>query len=147
MPKLVPSDIHRSPFATFKYTLPFPPSVNHYWDSQIIGGGNKRRIHKFIAKAGTAFRKEAAKLIKRRPGTRRRLEATLILCRGDRIEYDVDNFSKGVWDALQHCGVFQKDSQIDRLVVERGDVVEKPGCCLVTIREIGYAKQTVSTAN
>ncbi len=47
-----------------------------------------------------------------------RLAVAITVAWQDRRRRDVDNFAKGVLDALQPCA-FDDDAQIDRLVVER----------------------------
>lgn len=33
---------------------------------------------------------------------------------------DIDNFTKGLWDALTDAGVWEDDSQVDELIIRRG---------------------------
>jgi crossover junction endodeoxyribonuclease RusA len=89
-----------------RLTLPFPLSVNHYWGAV----GNRR----FITLKGREFRNEVfAKCIKYRGyfGDSLLL-ASVEYFPPNKIKRDVDNFSKGVWDSLQHAKVFTDDNQI-----------------------------------
>lgn len=61
-----------------------------------------------------------------------RLALWLVVQAPDRRARDLDNTVKAVQDALTHAGVWLDDSQIDRLLVERGPVV-KGGMVSVTM--------------
>lgn len=63
-----------------------------------------------------------------------RLAVKVTLCPPDRRKRDLDNYVKALLDALTHANVWADDEQIDRLVIERGEVV-KGGKAVVTIRE------------
>ena len=53
----------------------------------------------------------------------------------DKRKRDVDNVLKPLLDALEHAGVYENDSQIDKLCITRMEV--KPqGLCDVTISVI-----------
>lgn len=99
--------------------LPWPPSVNAMWRN--VGGKT------LLSLRGRSFRKGAldACLLARVTGARLqgRLALHLVVCAPDRRSRDLDNTVKGVQDALTHAGVWLDDSQIDRLVVERGPIV------------------------
>lgn len=53
----------------------------------------------------------------------------------DKRMRDIDNLAKCVLDALQTARVFENDYQIDRLLIERKEVM-KPGKLFVSILEI-----------
>lgn len=111
--------------------LPYPPSVNHYW-------GTKGKI-RFIGAKGKAFRAEVMSRwyqARQQGFGRARLEVEILLCPPDRRRRDIDNPAKAMLDALAHARVFEDDSQIDRLIIVRGQI-EKGGAAVVTIRQIG----------
>lgn len=114
-----------------KFILPFPPSVNTYWRHVIIGRG----VRVLISREGREFREQSVAAIgqvgERLTG---RVEVIMRLCPPDRRSRDVDNYSKAVLDALTHAGVWVDDSQVDRLVLERGPVV-RGGRADVVVRE------------
>ena len=112
---------------TMQLTLPYPPTVNHYWGSR----GNRR----FILKRGLEFRSEVCAIVDA-AGLETlggRLLVDTVACPPDRRRRDLDNVCKATLDALAHAGVYQDDCQIDALHVERGAVI--PGG-KVTVRII-----------
>jgi crossover junction endodeoxyribonuclease RusA len=109
--------------------LPLPPSINSYW-----GFSGHRR---FINKAGVAFKEAVADYVSeyRVPKLgKARLEIQVTLYPKDKRIQDIDNRLKSLFDSLSNngAGVFDDDSQIDVLLVQRGEV-KKGGGCLVYI--------------
>ena len=109
--------------------LPLPPSINSYW-----GFSGHRR---FINKAGMAFKEAVADYVAeyRVPKLgKARLEIHVTLYPKDKRIQDIDNRLKSLFDSLSNngAGVFDDDSQIDVLLVQRGEV-KKGGGCLVYI--------------
>lgn len=96
-------------------TLPWPPSVNHYWE--------QRGAMRFLSRRALAFRREVKHLFweTKHPGFGgiERLSLTILLFPPDKRRRDVDNIIKSTSDSLQHAGVFEDDFQIDVLHVER----------------------------
>jgi crossover junction endodeoxyribonuclease RusA len=64
-----------------------------------------------------------------------RLEVRVTVCPPDNRRRDLDNVQKALLDALAKGGAYRDDSQIDRLVVERGPVTPG-GKVLVVIEPI-----------
>lgn len=95
-------------------TLPWPPSVNHYW----------RRVgaKTLISAAGRAYREHVVLLVrmaKLDPFTGLiRLEA--VFHQPDKRRRDLDNLPKAMLDALQHAGLYGDDSQIHHLDLRFG---------------------------
>ena len=110
-------------------TLPYPPSVNHYW--------RQFRGRAILSAKGRAYRVAvlAAVLEAGRPRVEGRLSIEIRLTMPDRRKRDLDNVQKAILDGLGHAGVYEDDSQIDRILVERG-AVDPPGCANVTLTEI-----------
>jgi crossover junction endodeoxyribonuclease RusA len=109
--------------------LPLPPSINSYW-----GFSGHRR---FINKAGVAFKEAVADYVAeyRVPKLgNARLEIHVTLYPKDKRIQDIDNRLKSLFDSLSNngAGVFDDDSQIDVLLVQRG-AIKKGGGCLVMI--------------
>jgi crossover junction endodeoxyribonuclease RusA len=100
--------------------LPFPPSMNHYWRRV----GNKT----IISKAGREYRK---RVMIENPATTEpnkddRLRVEIIAFQPDQRRRDLDNMLKAPLDALQACGAYHDDSQIDELIICRAYDKENP---------------------
>ena len=112
-------------------TLPYPPSVNHYWrraGSRTIVSAQGRRFRKQVA-AELAFER-----VRRFDG---RVAVRVIVHPPDRRRRDLDNVLKALLDALaQPGGAYRDDAQIDELEVLRGEVVTG-GRVVVTVEGIG----------
>lgn len=101
-----------------RLTLPVPPSANTYWRS-VPGKGV------LISKAGRQY-KETVRGI---AWTERvsmyaqhvKLELAMVVHFGDQRRRDLDNICKAAGDALKLVA-YVDDSQIDRLVVQRGAI-------------------------
>lgn len=115
---------------SYSYRLPWPPSVNCY-----IRRGNNRS---YMTKRGKEFRSNVchtilnSEMIGQLKG---RIAVHIELIPPDKRKRDCDNHIKAVLDALEHAGVYENDSQIDEIRVNRLHV-EPPGCCDVTICEL-----------
>jgi crossover junction endodeoxyribonuclease RusA len=118
---------------SIELVLPYPPSVNHYYRP------GERNGQRFLTARALDYR-HAVSLIVAAARAKKRLKSRLALdvvvnC-PDRRERDIDNLSKAVLDSLQAAGVFERDSQIDYLCVQRGSVV-KGGMVSVVVAELG----------
>jgi crossover junction endodeoxyribonuclease RusA len=113
-------------------TLPWPPSVNDYWE------GMGRRRH--VGQRGKDYRYEVFWTI--RQG---RFNGHF---QGDRVAVDIrafppekvrrrdlDNLLKCVLDSLTHAGLWTDDSQVDDLRVVRGEP-EGRGRLIVTVSRL-----------
>ena len=114
-----------------RLVLPWPPSVNDYWKPAKQGGMR-------ISAKGKAFRTNVEAVIfdelrgwKTMTG---RLRVKILATMPDRRPRDIDNLLKALLDALEHCRVFENDSQVDSLRIDRG-AVEKPGHVVVEITQ------------
>ncbi len=108
-------------------TLPFPPSVNTYW-----GFLGSRR---FLTAKARAFKSnvEAAFILSEHKGfADARINLVVFLHAPDKRARDIDNIAKPLLDALTQAGVFNDDSQVDRLLIVRREV-KKGGECRVVI--------------
>jgi crossover junction endodeoxyribonuclease RusA len=119
-----------SPARFIQLSLPYPPSVNHYW-----GQGKHGR---FIGKRGVAFRQavaEAALEAEVQP-LLGRLSVHIALFPPDKRQRDVDNVLKSLLDACEHAGCYESDSQIDELHIVRQEI-QKGGSCTIVILGLG----------
>jgi len=100
-------------------TLPYPPSINHYW----------RRVgpRTLLSREGRTFRRNVCALLggggPRKPPSGGRIALAMHAFPPDRRRRDLDNLAKPVLDALEHAGIYEDDSQIDLLLTRRRDVV------------------------
>lgn len=121
-----------------EFTLPFPPSVNHYW--------RNFRGRMVIGARGRAYRKAATDAIadQRVPcdGLGGPLQVELTAHPPDRRRRDLDNLQKALLDAVVAAGVIEDDSNIDDLRVTRGTVFPG-GKVAVVIRP--YTSETTFT--
>lgn len=95
-------------------SLPYPPSLNHYWRRNKGPG-----MH--ISDEGKAFRACVVALcaiVGHVPG---RVAVQVIAYPPDRRARDLDNILKGLLDALQHARAIENDSLIDSLLISRGE--------------------------
>ena len=105
--------------------------MNHIW----------RRVgpRTVISREGRRYRRDvcaalAAMRVERMDG---RLAVRVTVCPPDHRRRDLDNVQKALLDALAKGGAYRDDSQIDRLVVERGPVTPG-GKVLVVIEPIAH---------
>ncbi len=98
--------------ATLRFVLPFPPSVNRYY--RHVG------YRTLLSREGRQYRAAVCSLLAGRVQQPLSvpLQAELHLYPPDRRRRDWDNFQKGVWDSLQHAGIYLDDSQVRRAVIE-----------------------------
>lgn len=100
----------------YEFTLPWPPSVNGYWRS-FMG----RQI---ISKRGREYVKQVENVMRdlglHGEGLDCPLSVSIKLNPPTLRKYDVDNFSKGVFDALSKCGYWVDDDIVQSLTVTKG---------------------------
>lgn len=94
-------------------TLPWPPSVNRYW--RAVGGRN------ILSKEGRDYRLRAMIAIRQQSVGRitGRIACAIKAFPPDNRRRDVDNILKGLLDALTAGEVYEDDSHIDQLSIER----------------------------
>lgn len=110
--------------------LPFPPSVNDYYKQTRAGA-------RYLDKKVRVYRQDVAEAINEQiPGLTLTdqlcVEVTLYM--PDRRKRDLDNYMKGLLDALTIADVWEDDSQIDQLQIYRGELV-KTGAVKLEINE------------
>jgi crossover junction endodeoxyribonuclease RusA len=116
--------------------LPVPPSANTYWRS-VPGKGV------LISKAGRQY-KETVKGIAWQERVSMypahvKLEFAMVVHFGDSRRRDLDNICKAAGDSLKLLA-YVDDSQIDRLLVERGSIDRGNPRIEVTITPMGEVR-------
>lgn len=122
-----------SDMKSLTYTLPWPPSVNHYWRSVLIGG----KPRTLLSKEGREFKQAAVgAVLQQRRGPSAplsgRLAIAVTLFPPDRRRYDLDNRLKAVLDSLTEARVWEDDRHVKIIHLEEGGIV-KGGACRVYI--------------
>lgn len=107
--------------------LPLPPSMNTYWRNfrgrtVLSAGGREYKvtIQDYVATHNLP------------KFGQQRLGATITIFPRDKRSIDLDNRLKALFDSLQDAGVFDDDSQFDRIFIARG-MIKKGGGCTITI--------------
>lgn len=100
----------------YELELPWPPSVNA-WKTPI---GNRM----ILTKRGRDYRKAVDLEMKRLglhgEGVQGPLSVHVTLNPPSLRRYDVDNFTKSIFDALTHSGFWLDDDQIQSMTVSKG---------------------------
>lgn len=122
-----------------KLSLPWPPSVNDYWGTRVPKGGSFAM--KYLTERARTYREHVVKLVLERFEGRvvpyeGEVLLDIVLYPPDARRRDLDNFNKGLWDALTAAGIFLDDSQVQSYRVTRGSVV-RGGAVVVEIWERG----------
>ena len=100
----------------YKFTLPYPPSINGYWRTF--------RNRQIISKRGRDYIKLAAEVMDCLDLSNEKLTGDLsfkmTINPPTLRAYDIDNFTKGVFDALTKCGFWLDDGQVQQLTAIKG---------------------------
>ena len=99
--------------------LAFPPSLNSYYRHV----GNKV----LISKRGRIYRQSVVSIItlmRLRRFANKRIQVAILMQPPDNRRRDVDNYMKVIFDSITHSGLWNDDSQVDKLSIERGDVIQ-----------------------
>lgn len=122
-------------------TIALPPSVNNYWNQQVIWSRDQNRYmaSRYVGPNGKAYLEYVRLwLLEKRAlfKTANRLELLLLPCFPPGNRHDLSNRIKALEDAFKAGLLYADDKQIDRIEIRRGPTVKKPGLCYVTVREI-----------
>lgn len=100
----------------YKFTLPYPPSINGYWRSF--------RGRQIISKRGREYvnlvANEMLDLDLHSEMIGGDISFEMTINPPTLRKYDVDNFTKGVFDALTKCNFWVDDEQVQKLTVRKG---------------------------
>ena len=105
--------------------LPLPPSMNTYWRNfrgrTILSAGGrayKLLVQEYVATHNLPKFGDA------------RLAASITIFPRDRRAIDLDNRIKGILDSLEEAGLYNDDSQFDRIIIQRGAIKPNGGCTI-----------------
>ena len=111
-------------------TLPYPPSVNHYWQHKAVRSRQTKRwtVIKYLSSRAKSFRTEVQARVYEQLGIPPKLTDRLAVIVNQHYgpregkehsgpAQDIDNCLKSLFDAMEHAGVYRNDSQIDELLV------------------------------
>jgi crossover junction endodeoxyribonuclease RusA len=110
--------------------LPLPPSVNTYW--------RNFRGRTVLSKGGRDYKiaiQEYVTVNNLPKFGQERLGASITIFPRDKRAIDLDNRLKALFDSLEDAGLFDDDSQFDRIYICRG-MIKKGGGCTITISTI-----------
>ena len=102
------------------FRLPWPPTVNGYWGTRPSGG-------KFLTRKGKAYRQNALQAIGD-VDTRDDMVGVIAIFNPPDVRIrDVDNYWKGLLDAMTSAGVWVDDSQVKLQVGWMADKIKGGG--------------------
>lgn len=115
-----------------KFTLGWPPSINEYRRAVVIGG----RARALMSQKARTFREAAVEALQMHQVSTITDPVTIQidLYPPTKRAFDVDNFAKGILDALQHAGVLEDDSLVHKLVLVKHEK-DPPGRADVSITQ------------
>lgn len=125
-------------------TLPYPPSVNHYWQTRVLRRGAGYVPQVYVSGDGLRYQQAVAKHLNGIPRFEGRLRVQILVQPPDGRVRDLDNVLKCLLDSLTEAGVWNDDSQVDSLLVVRGDQTDG-GSVLVLVEALAAA-DTVPSA-
>lgn len=112
--------------------LPWPPTVNSYYKVTRYG-------QRYLDKKVRHFRDLVAESVhEQMPGVTldESIYMEVYLFPPDRRKRDLDNYMKGLLDAITESGLWEDDSLIDQLHIYRGEIV-KDGSVRVELSDAG----------
>jgi crossover junction endodeoxyribonuclease RusA len=117
-------------WSVIEFWLPFPPSANHYWRATARGGYLTQKAKNYHSAVLAVVMQNRLK--KNLTG---RLRVELYVHPPDRRQRDIANSEKVLCDSLQKSQVYENDTQIDQLYIERCEI-KKDGAVRVRILEL-----------
>ena len=113
-------------------TLPWPPSVNKYWRHTFVN----RRFTVLLSAEARRYKDNVLYVVVARHAQLHLscpVAVHISLYPRNRMTRDIDNYSKGLLDALTYAGVWQDDKLVRYMTVRMCDPVPQRGKCVVTI--------------
>lgn len=118
-----------------KLILPWPPSMNSYWQHRVItpkGKNSRTFVQVYVSDKGKQFQRDVIAAVFEQLGQhqpiRDRISLRIVWYPPDRRGRDWDNPIKPLCDALAAAKVYENDLQIRRCSVEFGSIVSGGKC-------------------
>ncbi len=114
-------------------TLPWPPSVNYYWRHIPCG----RQIRTILTREARKYKNDVEAIVMAKnaaAGLSEPLAVELVLFPPDNKTRDIDNYSKGLFDALTEAGVWEDDSLVKELHTYMKPSAGRLGSARIVIR-------------
>lgn len=115
----------------YEFELPWPPSINSYWATF--------RGRRLISKKGREYKKvvldKLTELGLRGENVTEKLSFHMTLNPPTLRKYDVDNFTKCVFDSLSNAEFWEDDEQVHKLTVVKGEKTP-PGNVIVKVTKL-----------
>jgi crossover junction endodeoxyribonuclease RusA len=116
-------------------TLPYPPTVNHYWETRVVRRGSRFVPSVYVRDEGRRYQRSVARLLDGVPKFAGRVRVQILVQPPDQRARDLDNVLKCLLDSMTKAGLWGDDSQVDSLLVVRGDQVDG-GSILVFVEDL-----------
>lgn len=114
--------------ADYEFTLPWPPTSNHFHQPIPFKRGNKWLARNITSKEVEAYQVEVRKIMEELMLSGEMIEKpvliNLTLHPKTNHKYDCSNFLKAYEDALVKCGFFEDDHWIEYGSIRKGEKVK-----------------------
>jgi len=131
------------------WTLPWPPTVNHYWASRVISPKRgKSFVSTYVSKRGMEYAETVAKLMLGKPKIKHGIPLSVhIRCYPpDKRCRDISNLEKSCTDSLVKAGMIRDDFDIWDLRLTRECLSSPPGRVVVQVRQYLFEGQDAMPA-
>ena len=104
-------------------TLPYPPTVNHYWQTTVKRRGQRFYPHIYIGEKGDNYRRQVKAILSGVPKLIGPVQVCIVASPPDKRQRDLDNLLKCLLDSLTKAGLWDDDSQVRSLTIVWSDGV------------------------
>lgn len=121
----------------FDIVLPYPPTLNTGWRclaGKMVLAKRQRIFRRVVAERVAAIQRDKDKPYQ--PMGLLRCAVEVSVYPPTKRRYDLDNLAKPLLDALMHAGVFEDDSQVQQLLLTKGDIDKPLGSCFVIVQAL-----------
>lgn len=109
----------------FSATLPYPPTVNHYWGLRVVRCGGRRIPQVYVTEVGQAYQRRVSQILTGVPQLTGSVQVWIVVHPPDNRTRDLDNVLKCLLDSLTLAGLWADDSQVSQITIGRGAVVRQ----------------------